>query len=558
MLAAVDGAPAGVLAVADTVKDDSAAAIAALRRLGLDVVMLTGDNAPDRRGDRPPGRASAGCWPRCCPSTRPTRSAACRPRAARSAWSATASTTPPPWPQADVGLAIGTGTDVAIEASDITLISGVAGRRGHRHRAVPGHHAQHPAEPVLRVRLQRHRHPARRRGPLPASGHPADPDDRRRRHGLSSLSVVTNANRLRRYHPAPRCRRRASCRIEPQVETPGRCTAPAASRRPRRAGHRPGMRDDSGPGHRPPSTAARTRAPCSSAPRAARPPSTQPNTQGPARPARRHAARCDGGQYDTPDRPHARHDCHDGHARGRPALGLREGGRRGGARPPARGRAVEANPVAQTATVTYDPARTSVAELAGGCGTAATTAPGQSVPDHVCDPLARARPALRPRRSGARAEPRLAAMAGPDHAGARDRRHERAASMSPHEMMGHGGHGGMSMDGDGPRHAQPVPGRRGVLGPDRCCGRRSAARCSASTSPAPFGLRDDVFSLLLSLPVIFYSAWIFFDGAVPGAAGPHAGHDGAGRRRGRRRLALLARGHPDRRRRGVLRGRHAC
>ena len=31
--------------------------------------------------------------------------------------------------------------------------------------------------------------------------------------------------------------------------------------------------------------------------------------------------------------------------------------------------------------------------------------------------------------------------------------------------------------------------------------------------PAPFGLRDDVFSLLLSLPVIFYSAWIFFDGA---------------------------------------------
>ena len=32
-------------------------------------------------------------------------------------------------------------------------------------------------------------------------------------------------------------------------------------------------------------------------------------------------------------------------------------------------------------------------------------------------------------------------------------------------------------------------------------------------APAPFGLRDDVFSLLLSLPVIFYSAWIFFDGA---------------------------------------------
>jgi P-type Cu2+ transporter len=34
------------------------------------------------------------------------------------------------------------------------------------------------------------------------------------------------------------------------------------------------------------------------------------------------------------------------------------------------------------------------------------------------------------------------------------------------------------------------------------------------TLPAPFGLRDDVFSLLLSLPVVFYSGWIFFDGAV--------------------------------------------
>ena len=45
VLAAIDGEPAGVLAIADPVKDDSAAAIAAAHRLGVEVVMLTGDNA---------------------------------------------------------------------------------------------------------------------------------------------------------------------------------------------------------------------------------------------------------------------------------------------------------------------------------------------------------------------------------------------------------------------------------------------------------------------------------------------------------------------------------
>jgi Cu2+-exporting ATPase len=100
--------------------------------------------------------------------------------------------------------------------------------------------------------------------------------------------------------------------------------------------------------------------------------------------------------------------------------------------------------------------------------------------------------------------------AGPAPAG-----HEMAAGQvgpSPHEMMGHGGAAGMSMDAMvrdmrnrflvAAIFSVPIllwsPIGRQVLG---------------FTVAAPFGLRDDVWLLLLSLPVIFYSSWIFFDGA---------------------------------------------
>src|SRR6478672_8098369 len=49
--------------------------------------------------------------------------------------------------------------------------------------------------------------------------------------------------------------------------------------------------------------------------------------------------------------------------------------------------AVDANPVSQTATVTYDPARTSVAALTGWVRDCGYHCAGQSVPDHVCDPM---------------------------------------------------------------------------------------------------------------------------------------------------------------------------
>ena len=158
---------------------------------------------------------------------------------------------------------------------------------------------------------------------------------------------------------------------------------------------------------------------------------------------------------------------------------------------------VDVNPVAQNATVTYDPAVTSVVELTAWVRDCGYHCAGQSVPAHLCDPMA---------------EPQHAeheAHAGHDvHAG-----HPAPVAMSAQDAMGHGGHhGGMSMA------AMVADMRRrflvaAVLSIPILLWSPIGRDVLGFTAPAPLRLRDDVFSLLLSLPVIFYSAWIFFDGA---------------------------------------------
>lgn len=169
---------------------------------------------------------------------------------------------------------------------------------------------------------------------------------------------------------------------------------------------------------------------------------------------------------------------------------------------------VDANPVAQTATVTYDRHRTNVNELRDWVRECGFHCAGQSVPHHVCDPMTEPghdhhaghdRPAQHGAHNGHDMHP--------DHMTA-----PTAPVSSPHDAMGHGGHEAMSMD-DMVRDmrnrflvalvlAVPIslysPMGRDMLGFD---------------AAAPFGMRDDVFTLILSLPVVFYSAWIFFDGA---------------------------------------------
>ena len=146
--------------------------------------------------------------------------------------------------------------------------------------------------------------------------------------------------------------------------------------------------------------------------------------------------------------------------------------------------AVSANPVAQTATVEFDPGRTSVDELTRWVEECGYHCSGRSVPGHVCDPLAEER--------------RDAPV------------HEHAAIERADEAHGHGhgGHAGMSMD----EMARDLRNRFVValafaipialwspLG-ESLLGREL---------PTPFGLDADLWQFLLALPVVLYSSAIF-------------------------------------------------
>ena len=174
---------------------------------------------------------------------------------------------------------------------------------------------------------------------------------------------------------------------------------------------------------------------------------------------------------------------------------------------------VEVNPVAQTATITYDTQQTSVdalQELVAECGYHCS---GQALPHHLCTEPTHDDHAAHGTHNKGAAQGDTAHDMHPDQSGVAKGGDSEEEKPSPHAVMGHGGHGEMSMD------AMVADMRNrfwvallftipvvlySTLG-------RDVLNFSAD---APFGLRDDIFQLIASLPVVGWSSWIFFQGAA--------------------------------------------
>jgi Cu+-exporting ATPase len=176
-----DGRLSGLIAIADPIKAGSRDAVRALQRMGLDIVLLTGDSeAVAKSVARAVGieRVVAGVLP----EGKVAEVRRLQEERRVVAMVGDGVNDAPALAQADLGIAIGSGTDVAIEASDVTLVRGDL--RGVAQAVALSRRTHDETEPVLGIRLQRRWHSDRRRCALSDRRHPLEPHSRQRGDGI--------------------------------------------------------------------------------------------------------------------------------------------------------------------------------------------------------------------------------------------------------------------------------------------------------------------------------------------------------------------------------------
>ena len=217
LYAAVDGSLRAVIAVADPVKEGSREAIVALHRLGLEVAMVTGD---DERTARAIARSLGidRVLAEVLPGQKAEEVSRLQAAGRKVAFVGDGINDAPALAQADVGIAIGTGTDIAIEAGDVILMSGdlrgilnATALSRRTLRTIVGNFIWAYAYNILLI-------PVAAGALYPAFGLLLNPMLAAGAMSLSSVFVVTNSLRLRRFRPPLQTRARDPDEAHPALK----------------------------------------------------------------------------------------------------------------------------------------------------------------------------------------------------------------------------------------------------------------------------------------------------------------------------------------------------